>query len=144
MPAKAVTPKPYVNRRAIFVLEHPDLGTAVINRTVFCRNKLIRQICHPLDECGPKGNLMDTAVIAMKRVFRTDAVKLHRCGMFQLRGLTERPPEQTVFHVDARFLNAYRLLPEASYQKLVEHHLRLPIEEVLEAAHVPKQQRAMG
>ena len=143
MPSNKKAAKTASVRRAIFVIDHPELGTSVISRVVFLRNKFSRKFLHHLDECGRRGNLVETAQSALKTVFRTDGLSLQRRGMFPVRGLLSF--EATVFTVDALFLNSYRQLPHDCYDRLEEHPFRAHIQPLLlsEASPVVRK-KALG
>lgn len=131
-------------RRAIFVLDHPDLGRSVIKRDPFRRKVLGKEILRARDECRRKGSLVEVAQQAIAYVFKGTYVKLDRRGMFSTRGMCYQPVESTVFHLDMQFDHLCHLLQPEQYIILSDHRLCGRIEPLLKTLEVSPKKRAIG
>ncbi len=118
-------------RRAIFVVDTQTDDLKVIDRAAFARNLFGRKLWRPLDECGSRGNLVDTADKALRTVFASDIFELERRGMFQVRGLSHQPVEYTVFLVSTKFQAVLRSVKPEHYLSLENHQFAGEITQLL-------------
>ncbi|MCA9367361.1 hypothetical protein KC887_03830 [Candidatus Kaiserbacteria bacterium] len=126
-------------RQAIFVLDHGLYGRVVINRGVFAR-----WFRRPANECGPNGDLLKTADVAMRRLLRGDLFSLEKKGMFALRGLRPQPLECTVFYVAVKYPALLQTLNADQFERLESHPLAGEIGLCLEHHEIPHRNRRRG
>jgi len=137
-------PKRTPIRRAVFVVDHPDLGRSVISRDPFRRKVFGKELLRAKDECPKKGSLVEIAYQALAHVFKGSPLKLERRGMFSSHGMCYQPVESTVFMVDMHFEYACRLLDPNHYTSLEEHRLRGFIEPILPLVDFVPLRRGIG